>query len=65
VRIAILIALRAEDRDREHMRIFAKLSRLVMNEEFRARLEQASDAPALFSTLEMELHIPSPSLQPA
>ncbi len=63
VRIAILIALRTEDRDRDHMRIFAKLSRLVMNEEFRARLEQAPDAPALFSILETELNI-TPSHQP-
>ncbi len=64
VRIAILIALRAEDRDREHMRIFAKLARLAMNEDFRARLEQAADAKALSSILETELIIPLSSTQP-
>ena len=49
VQMAILIALRAEDKGREHLRIFAELSRLVMNEEFRARLEQAADAFAIYS----------------
>ena len=64
VRIAILIALRAEDKGREHLRILAKLSRLVMNEEFRARLEQAADAAAIYSTLDSELAFTAPSSPP-
>jgi fructose-specific PTS system IIA-like component len=56
VRMVLMLALRAEEKGREHLRIFAKLSRLVMNEEFRTRLEQAPDAPALYSVLETELN---------
>jgi fructose-specific PTS system IIA-like component len=60
VRIAILIALRAEDKGREHLRIFAKLARLAMNEDFRGRLERAPDGQAIFSILGNELGIPLP-----
>ena len=57
MRIVILIALRVEDQARAHLRILAKLSRLVMREEFRARLEQAADAPEIFSILQNELDL--------
>lgn len=57
VRVAILIALRAEDKGREHLRFFAKLSRLLMNEDFRARVEEAEDARAILLILSKELEI--------
>jgi fructose-specific PTS system IIA-like component len=64
VRVAILIALRAEDKGREHLRIFAKLARLAMNEDFRARLESAPDAQTIFSMLASDLGIPLPNQSP-
>ncbi len=64
VRTVILIALRPDEQGREHLRIFAKLSRLVMREEFRARLEQAADAHAILSTLQGELTLPPPPSTP-
>ena len=55
VRVVILLAMRAGDQGREHLRVFSKLSRLVMRDEFRAQLEQASDHSELLSVLQTEL----------
>ena len=59
VRIAILLAMRSADKGREHLRVFSKLSRLVMRDEFRESLAQAADADELLTLLSAELHPPS------
>jgi fructose-specific PTS system IIA-like component len=51
----ILLALRAPDYDKEHLRIFAQLSRLVMRDEFRTRLRSETDDTALLSFLQQSL----------
>ncbi|MBC8011126.1 MAG: PTS sugar transporter subunit IIA, partial [Burkholderiales bacterium] len=61
VRIAILLGMRAGDQGRDHLRVFSKLSRLVMRDEFRALLEQAADSTQLLSVLQAEL-APPPTL---
>jgi len=38
VRVAILLAIRGDDHGKEHLKVFAKLSRLVVRDEFRDRL---------------------------
>jgi multiphosphoryl transfer protein len=55
VDVVILLAIRAENHAQEHMRIFAKLSRLVMRDEFRERIRQESDTAALAAFLEQSL----------
>lgn len=57
VRVVILLAIRAADHGKEHLRIFSRLSRLVMQDAFRDRLEQAVDAPEIFSILSAELQL--------
>jgi fructose-specific PTS system IIA-like component len=56
VRVVILLAIRASDQGKEHLRVFSKLSRLIMRDEFRASLESAFDAEAIFTILQSELH---------
>lgn len=55
VRVVILLAIRAADHGKEHLRIFSRLSRLVMQDAFRERLEQAADAVEILSVLSAEL----------
>jgi len=47
VRVAILLAIRGDDHGKEHLRVFAKLSRLVVRDEFRERLMAETDPAAL------------------
>ena len=47
VRVAILLAIRADDHGKEHLKVFAKLSRLVVRDEFRDRLMAGTDPAAL------------------
>jgi fructose-specific PTS system IIA-like component len=47
VRVVILLVVRETDSANGHMKVFAKLARQVMNENFRVRLEQETDAGAL------------------
>ena len=57
VRCVILLAMRASDAANTHMRVFAKLARKLMHEDFRARL-LAADRPAAiveFMASELEL----------
>ena len=57
VRVVILLAIRAAEHGKEHLRIFSRLSRLVMRDEFRERLEQAADSQEIFSVLSSELQL--------
>jgi fructose-specific PTS system IIA-like component len=47
VRVAILLAIRADDHGKEHLKVFAKLSRLVVRDEFRDRLMAETDPAGL------------------
>ena len=47
VSVVILLAMRETNSETEHMKVFAKLARHVMNEEFRARLQSESDPKKL------------------
>jgi fructose-specific PTS system IIA-like component len=47
VRVAILLAIRGDDHGKEHLKMFAKLSRLVVRDEFRDRLMAGTDPAAL------------------
>ncbi len=55
VRCVILLAMRASDKDDAHMRVFSKLARKLMHDEFRERLLAATDCAALASGLAEEL----------
>ena len=57
VRVVILLAIRADQHGKEHLRIFSRLSRLVMQDAFRERLEQAADGESIFSVLADELRL--------
>lgn len=59
VRVVILLAIRASEHGKEHLKIFSRLSRLVMRDAFREQLEQAADAQGIFSVLSAELQLPS------
>jgi len=54
VEIAILLAL-PEDAAKEHLQVFARLARKLMNEEFRNQLLSARDAAAIRSCLEQNV----------
>ncbi|MBI5381065.1 MAG: phosphoenolpyruvate--protein phosphotransferase [Opitutae bacterium] len=47
VQVAILLAIRADDHGKEHLKVLARLSRLVMRDEFRERLLGETDPAAL------------------
>jgi fructose-specific PTS system IIA-like component len=55
VDIAILLAIRAQEPPGAHMKIFARLSRLVMQDEFRDRLRAETDPAELVRFLETSL----------
>jgi len=55
VDVVILLALRAKDHGKEHMRIFAQLSRLVMRDEFRDRVRNETNTDALLAFLKQSL----------
>jgi len=50
VRVALLLAMPEGD-NRAHLQLFARLSRLIMRDAFRAALEDAPDAAALLTVL--------------
>jgi fructose-specific phosphotransferase system IIA component len=58
VRVAVLFAAVEKSGENEHMKIFAKLARLMMDDQFRERIEKENDPDALCDflcdTLKME-----------
>ena len=60
VDVVILLALRAQDHGKEHLRIFAQLSRLVMRDEFRDRLRTENNDDDLLAFLRQSLGLPDP-----
>ena len=57
VQNVVLLAIRASDQAKEHLRILAQLSRLMMREPFREALSGAKDSDALIEILSRELKI--------
>ena len=57
VQCVILLAMRESDRDGAHMKVFSKLARRLMHEDFRQRLLDAADASAVLQYLREELEI--------
>jgi len=58
VQCVIMLAVRESDSDGTHMKVFSKLARRLMHEEFRARLLGASDCEAVYEYLTEELELP-------
>ena len=56
VSVVILLVIREFDGAAEHMKIISTLARQIMHEDFRASLEQASDAAALCALLKNRLN---------
>lgn len=59
VSCAILLAVRESDEDGSHMKVFSKLARRLMHEEFRERMLAARDKDAVLSCLAEELGLES------
>jgi fructose-specific PTS system IIA-like component len=59
VQCVILLAMRESDQDNAHMKVFSKLARRLMHEEFRDRLLAAADREAVLACLREELGIPA------
>jgi PTS system fructose-specific IIA component len=57
VSVMILLAMRETNSSTEHLKVFAKLARQVMNEEFRARLQSESDPKKLCAFLREKLDV--------
>jgi fructose-specific PTS system IIA-like component len=55
VRIVLLLAVPANDTTGAHMKVFAKLARKLMHEDFRERIVAAEDAATVQSAFEEEL----------
>ncbi len=55
VQLVLLLAIPADDTTGAHMKVFAKLARKLMHEEFREHLMSASDAQAVETCLRQEL----------
>lgn len=55
VRFVLMLAIREADHGTEHLRIFAKLARRIMNDEFRERLLTESDAAELVGFIRSEI----------
>src|SRR5262249_15610221 len=51
VEIVILLAARESDTGNEHLRVFSRLARNLMDDEFRERLLKAADADAILAVL--------------
>src|SRR5262249_44491420 len=54
VAFVILLAVRESDSNGAHLRVFSKLARNLMNEEFREQLLQAHDQEAVLARLKQE-----------
>jgi PTS system fructose-specific IIA component len=52
VRVVILLAIRAGQAGTTHMQVLAKLARKIMDDDFRAELEQEKDPARLCAVLE-------------
>jgi multiphosphoryl transfer protein len=59
VQCVILLAMRESDKDEAHMKVFSKLARKLMHEEFRERLLASADREAVLRCLVEELEIPA------
>jgi len=57
VDVVILVAMRAADYEKSHMRIFAQLSRLVMRDEFREKVRELNDPRRLLAFLRQSLGV--------
>jgi fructose-specific PTS system IIA-like component len=55
VRVVILLATREEEGDNEHMKVFSKLARYIMHEDFRAYIENEKDITVLCAFLKEKL----------
>ncbi|HYD84427.1 MAG TPA: PTS sugar transporter subunit IIA [Opitutus sp.] len=55
VDVVILLAVREADHRKEHMRVFSRLSRLVLREEFRHALMSTTDPAAICQVLQQQL----------
>ena len=51
VRFAVLLAMRASAKDNTHMQVFSRLSRKLMDPDFRTRLERAAGVDSVVSLL--------------
>jgi fructose-specific PTS system IIA-like component len=60
VECVILMAIRETDLGEAHMKVFSRLARRLMHEEFRQRLLATPDADAVVGCLAEELEIPAP-----
>jgi fructose-specific PTS system IIA-like component len=63
VEFVILLAARESNSNGAHLRVFSKLARNLMNEEFREQLLQARDQEALLAKLKQEFDEPESSPQ--
>ncbi|MBC8108450.1 MAG: phosphoenolpyruvate--protein phosphotransferase, partial [Anaerolineae bacterium] len=61
VDVIFLVAMRASSYGKEHMRVFAQLSRMVMREEFRDRVREIADAQELIQFLKQSLSPGAPA----
>ena len=59
--MVVLLAVRAAEHGREHMRVFSQLSRLVMRDEFRDRLRAERDDQQLLAFLRQSLGLDTPA----
>ncbi len=59
VECVILLAMRESDKDGTHMKVFSKLARKLMHEEFRSCLLAARDSNALLTYLAEQLELPT------
>ena len=57
VRMVILLATRESDKDQAHMRVFSKLARKLMHEDFREHLLHASNEELILKFLSTEVDI--------
>ncbi len=64
VRCVILLCMRASDEEGAHMKVFSKLARRLMHEEFRARLLEAPDCANLLAALADELGLEAAATAP-
>ena len=62
VRCIVLLAIRESDPDDTHLKVFARLARRLVHEEFRERMLAAPDPEAVLRCLAEELGIPTDRL---
>jgi fructose-specific PTS system IIA-like component len=57
VRVVIMLAMRESDRDNTHMKVFSRLARKLMHEEFRDTLSAIAEPEPAVAFLEQELDV--------